>query len=53
MKGLIEMKKEKYTLAEMEIIWFDVEDVIMTSGGDGEETGDDIGDKPYVDPDEL
>ena len=49
------MKKEKYTLAEMEITWFDVEDVIMTSGGDGEETGDDIGDEgsEYIDPDEL
>ena len=46
MKGLIEMKKEKYTETEMEIIWFDVEDVITTSG-DGEETGDDIGDKEY------
>lgn len=30
--------REKYEVLEMEVIHFDQEDVITTSGGDGEET---------------
>ena len=36
--------KEQYELLEMEIIEFDKEDVIVTSGGEGLGTGGDVED---------
>lgn len=33
------MKKEEYEIPEMEIVKFDVEDIIVTSGGESGEEG--------------
>ncbi len=43
-------KKRNYLKTEMEIVWFDEEDVIVTSG---DESGDDVDDETYSDPNEL